>query len=888
MRRNSIYFFLISASLCWTLGSAAQTKPPAAGADTAKKAAPKATIAEKVKSSRKIEGLITLYQDTATGSVQMYIRKDQLGKEFIYQSFSMGGPTSLFLNQNMIRATWVFTIHKQFDKIEFSQVNTNFWYDPSNAVSKAANVDVPESIFYSDKPAADDEHGYLISGDGLFLSEKLDPVRPTLPPGLPPTLFFNLGALNAAKSKYDKIRSYPDNTDVVVDLAYDNPAPFNGGGKDITDARYDRIRFQHSFMEVPHNDFRPRRDDPRIGYFSEEIDNLTTIDVLNYKDVIHRWNLKKKDPNAALSEPVEPIVWWVENTTPVEYRQTIVEAGLKWNEAFEKAGFKNAVVMKIMPDTATWDPADIRYNTIRWVSSANPPYGAIGPSFVNPKTGQILGADITVEWFSGSATPISEELYNSFSGSSPFNTGILATPGNSMTPGAGANAGTTVANGPADLMQFLSVNQRQHWMGCTLAQELKSQYTAGLTTLEADDAPPAEIKEMHKQFLYFLILHEMGHTLGLNHNMKASQLLSPAEINNTEITHKLGLQGSVMDYPAINVSLDRSKQGDYYTTKPGPYDLWAIEYGYTETDPAQEEATLNKIAGRSNDPQLAFGNDADDMRTPGGGGIDPRVMINDLTNDMVAYSEERFKLVDKLMGKLKDKYSKPGRSYAELRARYGNLSGQRNSMAASVARYIGGVYVDRSFVGQGSANKPFTPVPVAYQKKAGLVLSKYIFAPDAFDGDTQLFPYLQAQRRGFNFFGGTEDPKPQNTVLIIQTGVLTHVFSPNTLQRINTTSLYGNTYSVADVMGDFTKYIFDADKGGAVNLYRQNIQTAFVKGMISISGATAGYDEASKAAAYSTLKKIKVLLSTAVSPNEQTRAHRANLIFLIDKALVVK
>src|SRR5882724_3371267 len=154
MRRNSIYFFLISASLCWTLGSAAQTKPPAAGADTAKKAAPKATIAEKVKSSRKIEGLITLYQDTATGSVQMYIRKDQLGKEFIYQSFSMGGPTSLFLNQNMIRATWVFTIHKQFDKIEFSQVNTNFWYDPSNAVSKAANVDVPESIFYSDKPAA--------------------------------------------------------------------------------------------------------------------------------------------------------------------------------------------------------------------------------------------------------------------------------------------------------------------------------------------------------------------------------------------------------------------------------------------------------------------------------------------------------------------------------------------------------------------------------------------------------------------------------------------------------------------------------------------------------------------------------------------------------------
>jgi len=873
----------LSVALLCALGSYAQTKPAAPTADTAKKTPPKPSITEKVKSSKKIEGLFTLYQDTATGSVQIYVKKDQLGKEFIYQSFSMGGPTSLFLNQNMIRATWVFRIRKQFDKVEFSQENTNFWYDPASAVSKAANVDVPEAIFYSEKPAAEDENGYLIAGDGLFLSEKLDPVRPIAPPGLPPTLIFNLGSLNAAKSKYDKIRSYPDNTDVVVDLAYDNPVPFNGGGKDITDARYDRIRFQHSFMEVPKNDFRGRRDDPRIGYFSEEVDNLTTIDVPNFKDLIHRWNLKKKDPNAALSEPVEPITWWVENTTPVEYRQTIVEAGLKWNEAFEKAGFKNAVVMKIMPDTASWDPADIRYNVIRWVSSANPPYGAIGPSFVNPKTGQILGADITVEWFSGSAAPITDELFNGTAGfgGTAFGNAL----NNSSELPFYAQGGHVGKDATA---QFLSPGQRQHWMACNLGQELKSQFTAGLTTLEADNASPAELKEMHKQFLYYLILHEMGHTMGLNHNMKASQMLSPAEVNNTEITHKLGLQGSVMDYPAINVSLDRSKQGDYYTTKAGPYDWWAIEYGYTECDRSKEEAVLSKIASRSHDPQLAFGNDADDMRSPGGGGIDPRVMINDLTNDMVSYSEDRFKLVDRLMGKLKDKYSKPGRSYTELRARYNTLNGQRFSMASGVSRYIGGVYVDRSYVGQGSTGKPFTPVPVAYQKKAMQVLGKYLFAPDAFDADASLFPYLQLQRRGFNFFGGTEDPKPQITVLALQTGTLAQILSPNALTRINTTSLYGNTYSVADVMSDLTRNIFDADKAGAVNLYRQDIQTLFVKAMIGISASTAGYDDPSKAAAYSTLKKVKALLATAVSPNEQTRAHRASLNFMIDKALVVK
>jgi hypothetical protein len=130
----------------------------------------------------------------------------------------------------------------------------------------------------------------LLPGDGLFLSEKLDPVKPLVAPGPAAAFVFNLGNLNATKSGYKTVRSYPNNTDVVVELAYDNPAPFNQGGKDITDARYNRIRFQHSFLEMPVNDFRPRLDDPRVGYFTQEIDNLTSIKVADYKDVINRWN----------------------------------------------------------------------------------------------------------------------------------------------------------------------------------------------------------------------------------------------------------------------------------------------------------------------------------------------------------------------------------------------------------------------------------------------------------------------------------------------------------------------------------------------------------------------------------------------------------------------
>jgi hypothetical protein len=814
----------------------------------------KQTVADKTKGQKKNEGLFTLYQDTATGSLQMYVRKDQLGKEFIYESFSINGPNALFLNQSMHRANLVFKISKAFDKLEFDIVNTGLYYDKNNPVSKTSEVDKPVAVFYTDKYSLEDSLGYLISADGLFLSEKLDPVKPNMAPSPFAAQIFNLGGLNPTKSKYASLRSFPDNTDVVVDLSYDNPYTLASGGPDVVDPRYVRVRMQHSFIAMPAaNDFWSRRDDPRVGFFTDERNDQTSISPVPYKDMIHRWNLKKKDPSAALSEPVEPLVYWIENTTPVEYRQTIFDAGMKWNEAFEKAGFKNALVMKIMPDDATWDPADIHYNVIRWVASAQPTYGAIGPSFVNPRTGQILGADITVEWYSGSATPIFDDLYNGSTAQQPE-------------------------------MRWPGINM-DHYANCTLAGELKAQYTAGLTTLEMTGASDADVKEMHKQFLTYLIMHEMGHTLGLNHNMKSSQMLSPAEINNTSITHSIGLMGSVMDYPAINVSLDRSKQGDYYTTKAGPYDLWAIEYGYSQFTPTDEEAGLTKILSRSNDPKLAFGNDGDDMRSPGKG-MDPRVNVNDLTSDAIAYAEDRFKLVNNLMGNLIKKYSKSGQSYAMLRSRYGILNRQRSDMTNAVSRYIGGVYVDRSFPEQNSTSKPYTPVPLATQKKAMDVLNKYVFAPNAFDADAQVFPYLQMQRRGFNQPGNGEDYKILNTTLGIQVGgALAQILNTSTLQRITNTRLYGNQYSAADVMNDLVKGIFDADITGNVNVYRQYLQTSFVKGTSQLISDNSPLDNVSKGAAIYALKKLKTKLTAAPSTNEETKAHRANMIFMIDKAL---
>lgn len=827
--------------------------------DTIKTKKPKASsITDKVKNCKKTEGLFTMYQDTITGSIQLYIKKNQLNNEFIYQSFSMNGPTALSLNQSMHRSTNIFNIKKANDKIEFGLVNTAFYYDKKNAISKSAGTDISEAIILAEKIVAQDSTGYLIAADGLFLSEKLDPVKPTTPPGSSPAKFFNLGNFNSSKSKYYSIRSFPNNTDVTVDLAYDNPSPMNSGGADITDARYIRVRIQHTFLEMPKNNFKSRRDDPRIGYFGSKIDDLTSVNPTPYKDIINRWYLTKKDPTAAVSEPVEPITWWIENTTPLEYRQTIVEAGNRWNLAFEKAGFKNAIVMKIQPDTVSWDAGDVRYNVIRWVSSAKPYYGAIGPSFANPRTGQILGADITVEWKNVSFYPLFNDLY-SLSGTSSEN----------------------------HLDHYFHSNGKN----CTMANELKNQFMLGKTIAEINESDPSTLTRLQKEFIYYLILHEMGHTLGLNHNMKASQMLSPAELNNLELTEKIGSIGSVMDYPAINIALDPTKQGNYYTTRPGPYDLWAIEYGYRELEEQTEEQELNKILSRSTEPYLAFGNDADDMRSPGIG-IDPRVMINDLSSDAIQNAEEHFILVNKAMTKLKIKYSKPDQSYAELRSRFYMLNNQRMDMASAVSRYIGGIYVDRSFTGQTTSEKPFTPVSKAKQKRAMNVLNKYIFAPNAFATDTPLFPYLQKQRRGFDFFSNSEDPKLSSTYLSLQTdGALTYILYPTTLQRISNSSLYGNSYSVIEVMGDLTNHIFKADLAEKVTINRQYLQTYYVEKLIEIvnvNNSNNNYDDISISSGRQTLKTIKLLLATATSVDQVTRAHRANLIFLINNSQSLK
>lgn len=812
---------------------------------------------EVIKSCKAHEGLFTIYQDTTSGSAYILIEASKIGKEFIYFRHILDG--SLFGGhfRGAYMGSDIVRIEKYFNRIELLKENTDFYFDPNNALSRASGANISKAVMFSEDVYAQNEQEdkFLLKADGLFLAETLQQIKQT---SKNPKAF-SLGRLSKEKSKYLGIRNYEANTDVAVEYVYDNATPNSGGGPGITDARYMSVQVQHSFIEVPDNNFEPRFDDARIGYFMQQKNDMTATDATPYRDIINRWHLEKADPDKSVSDVKEPITWWIENTTPVEFRETIKQGVLAWNRAFESAGYKNAMAVKIQPDDADWDAGDIRYNVLRWTSSPVAPFGGYGPSFANPRTGQLLGADIMLE-------------YVHFTNRVTYTKLFEGTFHDYQIPEKEQMA--------EELLKELLGDKNVHY--CNYGDFLQHNIMFGEALLRANGENELEMKGMKQEAMLELIMHEVGHTLGLNHNMKASQLYAPSELHDKTKTVQTGLTGSVMDYVAININRDRANQGHYYSVNVGPYDKWAIEYGYK---PGLTQEELDAIAARSYEPQLAFGNDADDMRSPGRG-IDPRVMIGDLSNDVVAYSIERMELVNDLLPTLRKKYEEEGTMYQELRVAFNVLAGQYGNAANVTSRYIGGVYLERVAQDQENAKTPFTPVPAEYQQKAMDALAKYLFAPNAFDVPEELYRYLQLQRRGYNFFSGTEDPKVHNTLLRMQQRVLGALLHPTTLHRIVDTEVYGNEYTLDKMMGDLTDAIFKEDRYGDVNSFRQNLQLEYTNALIGAVGGKNSdrYPYQARSMALYSLRKIEDI-AKSTSGNTATKAHRAHLKQLIDQTL---
>ncbi len=779
------------------------------------------------------EGFINLYQDPKTSSIYLAVNEGLLDKEFIYFAHVTDGVVAAGRPRGSYLDNGILKIKKHFETLRIERINTSYSFNKDSELSRSSGANISDAVIkiLPILAKSEEENEFLVDVTELFLSEALTPIKP-IPYPENPNNKFQWGQLSKEKSRVVATYNYPDNTDIEIEHVIENPPSRDYKQKDAADPRNISISLRYSFIKMPTNDFESRIADQRIGFFTTQVTDLTSIDATPYVDLIHKWDLKKKYPEKAISEPIKPITFWIENSAPKELRPYIKEGALAWNKAFEKAGFENAIEIKEQPDDADWDAGDIRYNVIRWTSSPNPPFGGYGPSFVNPRTGEIIGADIMLEWVYVTNRLTINNLFPPINNNGFCSAGFLAKEGNML--GNIVNANKSFSTKDPKILQ---------------------------------------------QSLIRLTLHEIGHTLGLNHNFKASYLHDSVTVHNSEITSKVGVTSSVMEYPAINLAPLGISQGDYYDTIPGPYDDWVIEFGYK---PSMTKEERKRLLSRSSEPQLMFGNDADDMRAPGKG-VDPRAMINDMSSEPIKYAGQRITLVNETMLNLPKILTGKTNTWQEYRNAYEILTREVGRSLEAVSRYIGGVYVNRSTPDQETDLDPYEPTPTRLQKKAMEILAEHAFSPRAFPVNSDVIKLLQKERRGFELRMEHEDPQIHRRILSIQGAVLRHLLDGWVLYRLSDTNLYGNNYSPSEMLNDLTNAIFLEDQNTSVNSMRQNLQTFYVRRLLMILSLDY-YDEISAAAAYSSLRKIEKIVKKR-GKDPATDTHRQFVSWLIESGL---
>ena len=743
-----------------------------------------------------IEGMLDIYYETEEATYYTIVDEESLSKEFIYFYYIISGAQAGGASGGDMGDSSVLEFRKFKDDIALYKKNTIFSYDESNNISKSTLTNILESFVGRFEVKIEEDGKYLINIDKLFLGEMLVGLTP--PKEYAEYYSLILGRIDDKKTYISRVKNYPKNTSIEVTYGFFNPSP-KGSVDAVPDARYSSIVARHMFVEMPDSNYEPRVADQRIGYFSTKITDLSTYDYFKGKDLINRWRLIKKDPSAELSEPINPIVFWVENSTPEEIKPFVVEAIELWNIAFEKAGFKNAVVAKIQPDDAEWDAGDVQYNVIRWASTPSPRYSGYGPSVANPRTGEMIAADIVQEF-------------------------------NSISYG---------------------YRLRKIW------------------GYDEDNDPL-------RQWIISLTLHEIGHTLGLRHNFKASWLYDASEIHDTSVTGKNHI-GSVMDYDPINIAPEGVEQGNFFPTVPGPYDIWAITFGYTQE---MNEVDRENLLSQSTKPEFIFGTDDDAMGSPGGN-TDPRNKRYDMSSDPITYSVQRLKIIDDKINELPEIFNEPGSTYTELKATFDSLLRDKGRFAESIAIQIGGVYSNRLVVGQEAGMTPFEVVPYEEQKRAMKALNEHLFANDAFVFNPDILKILQSEKRAASYGNSDDDPKVHDRVLRMQLSSLSFILHPRVMKRLTNSSKYGNEYLPNEVLQDIFDGIFVARE--IPNTFKMNLQSAYVDGLIEAM-SDERYDEISRSAIFNSLQRIRNYSNSSYG-NKMVKGHFDYLNWKINNAL---
>jgi hypothetical protein len=400
---------------------------------------------------------------------------------------------------------------------------------------------------------------------------------------------------------------------------------------------------------------------------------------------------------------------------------------------------------------------DSRHASIRWFVGADVGF-ARGPSHSDPRTGEIIDADIAMsDVFGRSARRFRVESVG----------------------GTATNFAT-----PITLPWTKAAAQ-----ACEYADAAATEFEFALDLLDArgELAPDSPQTEAFAQSVVRdTIMHEVGHVLGLTHNFKASTVYSRAQLQDQVFTEKNGISGSVMDYNAFNLAVAGERQASLNNTTLGPYDYWAIEYAYKPIEPADEARELERIAARSNEPLLAFANDPDAGGSPANDGIDPLVNRFDLGDDPLAYYRKRLQLSRELWDRVQTRTPQPGEDPTrQRRALLTGFTALRDAPAL-VGKYVGGMYTARAVPGAGS-RAAFVPVEPARQREALQFLASGLFSADSFRFRPQFLATLTPDYREWNRAGLVSIP---SAVLQLQTMALDRLLSLGTASRLLDLPLY--------------------------------------------------------------------------------------------------
>ncbi len=648
------------------------------------------------KDLKKVDGMWTMYHNDQ--KLLVHLKSTHLGKDYIVLSSIARGISSGMVLGGM---TWgddvIWRFKKIGKKIHVLRRNVRFKAKSGTPEADAVKLAYSDSVLYALPILTSEQGGDLVDMTRIFMSDD-EQIGRQIGSGF---------RFAADRSTWSKVKAFPKNVELQVAAVYSGSREFDT----VSDPRGIQVNVHYSISLLPSTGYKPRLADDRIGYFLTVLKDFSDKeDDQHFVRYINRWDLQKKDPKAKLSPPKEPIKFWLEKTVPVHLRPTVQEAIEEWNKAFEKLGFYKAIQVEQQKEDDTWDPEDVHYNTFRWITAEAG--FAMGPSRVNPMTGQILDADII---FDASFLRYWKEDYETF------------------TPQS-ARALMGFPNLQKDLPHpFKGLHSHQEGEHCMYCKGMQHQmgFAAAVLMGRGLAASKGELpEEFIHQALKEVVMHEVGHTLGLRHNFKASSWKSLEEIDDPVKGAAEGTIASVMDYSPVNIAPKGVKQGLYYSQTVGPYDQWAIEYGYKPIS-SNEKTELAKIAARCTEPGHDYATDEDTTYNSS----DPLANRFDLGKDPVRFARRQMKIATDLLPFVVKRSVGEGEGYQRARRAFGLLFSEYWRTALFASRFPGGVYVHRDHKGDPKGRPPFTIVEAVKQREAMKMLAETAFAAPKYDYD---------------------------------------------------------------------------------------------------------------------------------------------------------